>query len=71
MIKTDTANEILPARSISNTGVGRRIRRVARIVTSPKAKKILLWDVNGVIREFGPRFLDIFDCKEPAITIPY
>jgi hypothetical protein len=42
IIKTATANDILQARSISISSVGRGIMRVARIVTNPTAKIVLL-----------------------------
>ena len=63
-IRTAIANDILQAKSMSNSGVGKRIRSVARIVTSAIAKIILLRNEVEVFS--GPDELVLL---ETAITI--
>jgi len=59
-------NDILHARSISSNGVGIRIKRVARIVTSPTARMILLRGADTALRDDT---LDELDLPETAIKI--
>jgi hypothetical protein len=66
IIKIATASDILQARSKSNNGVGMRINRVARIVTMPTAKMILLCGLAGAL---SSPVLDKFDLSETGITI--
>jgi hypothetical protein len=66
IIKTDIASDRLQARSISSNGVGMRTNRVARTVTMPKDKIILLRELTAVLSGSG---LDKLDLSEIAITI--
>jgi hypothetical protein len=66
IIKTATDSDMLQARSISNNGVGIRIKRVARIITMLTAKIILLCELADVLSSPGSGKLDL---SETAITI--
>jgi hypothetical protein len=66
IINTATDSDILQARSISNNGVGIRTSSVARIITMPTAKIILLCEPAEVL---SPPDADKPDLSETAITI--
>jgi len=66
IIKTATASDILLARSKSNNGVGMRINRVARIITMPTAKIMLLLELEVTLSTLG---LDKLVLSEAGITI--
>lgn len=77
IIKTANANDILQARSISNNGVGRGIKSVARITTRPTAIIILLCEARGVLSrspfadfaKCGPSDSDEFNLSDSAIIL--
>ncbi|GAI98743.1 unnamed protein product, partial [marine sediment metagenome] len=67
-IKTATESEMLPAMSISRRGVGKGIRSVARIVTMPTARIMLLCDPKGTLGEAIAALLDLLGTAIMAIS---
>jgi hypothetical protein len=70
IISTATDNDMLHANSMSNNNVGRGTMRVARIVTSPTARTILLCDPKGGPEWSWPINPDEVDLAKPVIMIP-
>ena len=69
-IRTAIASDILQARSISSNGVGKGTIRVARTVTSPTARMMLLCEAGGVLKGFDHADSGEFNLSEIAIIIP-
>lgn len=67
-IKTAIASEMLAAMSISSSGVGKGIRSVARIVTIPTARIMLLCAPKGTLDEAIAALLDLLGTAIMAIS---
>ena len=69
MISTAMQAEMLHARSISSTVVGRGTISVPRMATSPTARIVLLCLVSELfIRPSGPVWLDVLDGSDAMNT---